>query len=114
MGLGRRAPETQGGRSPTGVSGWGQRDDQILGKLGEAAVKKLVLEMCVSHEHRGRLEAGTDGLVELRDPSNHTPLGKLLGIQVKSTAAGVRVSTWTRRSPNRESVRISPKLSMSG
>ena len=63
-------------------------DSQILGELGETAVKKLVLEMGMIYEHRGRLEAGIDGLIELRDPSTHAPLGKLLGVQVKSTAAG--------------------------
>ena len=63
-------------------------DNQILGELGETAVKKLVLEMGMIYEHRGRLEAGIDGLIELRDPSTHAPLGKLLGVQVKSTAAG--------------------------
>ena len=63
-------------------------DNQILGELGETAVKKLVLEMGMIYEHRGRLEAGIDGLVELRDPSTHAPLGKLLGVQVKSTAVG--------------------------
>ncbi len=63
-------------------------DSQILGELGETAVKKLVLEMGMIYEHRGRLEAGIDGQIELRDPSTHAPLGKLLGVQVKSTAAG--------------------------
>ena len=63
-------------------------DSQILGELGETAVKKLVLEMGMIYEHRGRLEAGIDGLIELRDPSTHAPLGKLLGVQVKSTAVG--------------------------
>ncbi len=63
-------------------------DSQILGELGETAVKKLVLEMGMIYEHHGRLEAGIDGLIELRDPSTHASLGKLLGVQVKSTAAG--------------------------
>ena len=63
-------------------------DSQVLGELGETAVKKLVLEMGMIYEHRGRLEAGIDGLIELRDPSTHAPLGKLLGVQVKSTSAG--------------------------
>ena len=39
--------------------------NQILGELGETAVKKLVLEMGMIYEHRGRLEAGIDGLIEL-------------------------------------------------
>src|ERR1700732_718149 len=60
-------------------------DSQILGELGETAIKKLVLEMHFIYDHRGRLEAGTDGIIELRDPHSGAPLGKLLGVQVKST-----------------------------
>lgn len=63
-------------------------DSQILGELGEAAVRKLVLEMQFIYEPRGRLEAGTDGIIELRDPNTGAPLGKLLGVQVKSTERG--------------------------
>lgn len=63
-------------------------DSQILGELGETAIKKIVLEIGFLYEQRGRLEAGTDGIVELRDPKSGTPLGKLLGIQVKSTDSG--------------------------
>ena len=57
-------------------------DNQVLGELGETVVKKLVLEMGMIYEHRGRFEAGIDGLVELRDPSTHAPLGKLLGARL--------------------------------
>ena len=63
-------------------------NSQILGELGETAVKKLVLEMKFIYEHRGRLEAGTDGFIELRDPRTGAPLGKILGVQVKSTERG--------------------------
>lgn len=63
-------------------------DNQILGELGETVVKKIVLEMGFIYEPRGRLEAGTDGVLELRDSRSGKPLGKLLAIQVKSTAAG--------------------------
>jgi hypothetical protein len=56
-----------------------------LGELGETAVKKIVLEMRFIYDPRGRLEAGTDGIMELRDPKSGAPLGKLLGVQVKST-----------------------------
>ena len=63
-------------------------DSQILGELGETAVEKLVLGMGMIYERRGRLEAGIDGLIELRDPSTGAPLGKLLAVQVKATAAG--------------------------
>jgi hypothetical protein len=63
-------------------------DNQQLGELGEAAVRKLVLEMQFIYEPRGRLEAGTDGIIELRDPKTGTPLGKLLAVQVKATESG--------------------------
>jgi Domain of unknown function (DUF4365) len=62
-------------------------DSQILGELGETAVKKLVLEMQFVYDPRGRLEAGTDGIIELRDPNSGAPLGKLLGVQVKATGS---------------------------
>ena len=60
-------------------------DSQILGELGETAVKKLVLEMQFIYDSRGRLEAETDGIIELRDRKSGAPLGKLLGVQVKAT-----------------------------
>jgi hypothetical protein len=63
-------------------------DSQILGELGETAIKKLVLEMHFIYDPRGRLEAGTDGIIELRDPKSGAPLGKLLGVQVKATESG--------------------------
>jgi hypothetical protein len=63
-------------------------DSQILGELGETAIKKLVLEMQFIYDPRGRLEAGTDGIIELRDPKSGAPLGKLLGVQVKATGSG--------------------------
>lgn len=55
-------------------------DSQVLGELGETAVKKIVLEMQFIYDQRGRLEAGTDGIIELRDPKSGTPLGRLLGV----------------------------------
>jgi len=63
-------------------------DNQILGELGETAVKKIVLETGFIYENRGRLEAGTDGLIELRDRRSCAPLGKLLGVQVKAKTDG--------------------------
>lgn len=59
-----------------------------MGELGETAIKKLVLEMRFIYDPRGRLEAGTDGIIELRDPNSGAPLGKLLGVQVKATESG--------------------------
>ena len=44
---------------------------------------------CISStSQRGKLEAGTDGIIELRDLWGGAPLGKLLGVQVKSTESG--------------------------
>lgn len=63
-------------------------ENQFLGELGETNVKKIVLEMRFIYENRGRLEAGTDGLIELRDPKTGSPLGRWLGVQVKSTTDG--------------------------
>jgi hypothetical protein len=63
-------------------------DNQVLGELGETAIKKIVLETGFLYEQRGRLEAGTDGLIELRDRRSGAPLGKLLGVQVKATESG--------------------------
>ncbi len=63
-------------------------DSQLLGELGETVVKKIVLETGFIYEQRGRLEAGIDGLIELRDPKTKEPLGKFLGVQVKATDSG--------------------------
>jgi len=60
-------------------------DNQVLGELGETAIKKIVLEAGFIYDNRGRLEAGTDGLIELRDPRSGAPLGEMLAVQVKST-----------------------------
>jgi hypothetical protein len=34
-------------------------DSQVLGELGETAIKKIVLETGFLYEQRGRIEAGT-------------------------------------------------------
>ncbi|RWI57066.1 MAG: DUF4365 domain-containing protein [Mesorhizobium sp.] len=51
---------------------------RITGELGETAIKEIVLETGFLYEQRGRLEAGTDGIVELRDPKSGAPLGRRL------------------------------------
>jgi hypothetical protein len=48
-------------------------DNQLLGELGETAVKKIVLEKHFIYDPRVRLEAGTDGIIELRDPKTGAP-----------------------------------------
>ena len=71
-------------------------ESQLLGELGETAVRKLVLEMKFIYEPRGRLEAGTDGIIEPPDPKTGAPLAKLLGVQVKSTEKGQYVRETNR------------------
>ena len=46
------------------------------------AVQKIVLEMQFIYDPRGRLEAGTDGIIELRDPK------ELLNFQGKKVYVG--------------------------
>jgi hypothetical protein len=38
-------------------------NNQVLGELGETAIKKIVLETGFIYEQRGRLEAGIDVLI---------------------------------------------------
>lgn len=63
-------------------------DNQILGERGEALVKAAFLEIGFLYEPRGRLEAGVDGLVELRDPSTGQVRGLILAVQVKTMLEG--------------------------
>jgi hypothetical protein len=63
-------------------------NNQILGELGETAVKKNVHQKRFIYPLGGQLEVATDGIVKLRDPHSVAPLGKLLGVQVKSTKGG--------------------------
>ncbi len=63
-------------------------NSQILGELGETVAKEAFLRLGFGYDCRGRLEAGVDGIVELRDPKSGQPLGKLIGVQVKATEKG--------------------------
>ncbi|WP_152535870.1 hypothetical protein [Bradyrhizobium sp. Ai1a-2] len=59
---------------------------QVVGELGEDAVKKDPFWKCSSSAIPcGRLEAGTGGVSVMRNPSSGAPLGVLLDAQVKST-----------------------------
>ncbi len=72
-------------------------DSQVLGELGETAVKKIVLEMQFIYDPRGRLEAGTDGIIELRDPKTGAPLGKFLDDRFHESChnGGIHLDSWT-------------------
>ena len=63
-------------------------DNQLNGELGETVVKGAVLGLGHVFEGRGRLETGIDGTIEFRDLSTGRMTGKMVAVQVKTTAAG--------------------------
>lgn len=65
-------------------------NSQILGELGETAVKKRFLTMGFQFDGRSRLEAGIDGIAEVMDRGK--PLAKMIAVQVKATNSGKYVA----------------------
>jgi len=53
----------------------------IRGQQGINLIEKIVLEMGSSWSPTGALDIGIDGHIELFDPSNQAPLGKVLAVQ---------------------------------
>lgn len=60
--------------------------NQLLGEIGEAAVRLRFLTMGFQFDGRSRLEAGIDGIAEVMDKGK--PLARMIAVQVKSTDAG--------------------------
>src|SRR6267142_1979344 len=56
---------------------------QLLGEIGEAAVRLRFLNMGFQFDGRSRLEAGVDGIAEVMD--NGKPLARMIAVQVKAT-----------------------------
>lgn len=56
--------------------------NQILGEIGETAVKKRFLSIGFQFDGRSRLEAGIDGIVEIIVDGQ--PLARMIGAQVKA------------------------------
>ena len=56
---------------------------QILGELGENAVRGRFLVMGFQFDGRSRLEAGIDGIAEVMDQGR--PLARMIAVQVKAT-----------------------------
>lgn len=56
---------------------------QLLGEIGEAAVRLRFLTMGFQFDTRSRLEAGVDGIAEVME--NGRPLAKMIAVQVKAT-----------------------------
>lgn len=57
--------------------------NQILGELGENAVRGRFLVMGFQFDGRSRLEAGIDGIAEVMDRGR--PLARMIAVQVKAT-----------------------------
>ena len=56
---------------------------QLLGEIGEAAVRLRFLNMGFQFDGRSRLEAGIDGIAEVMDSGK--PLARMIAVQVKAT-----------------------------
>lgn len=56
--------------------------NQLLGEIGEAAVRLRFLNMGFQFDGRSRLEAGVDGIAEVMDKGK--PLARLIAVQVKT------------------------------
>src|SRR5689334_5934424 len=56
---------------------------QLLGEIGETAVRLRFLNMNFQFDGRSRLEAGVDGIAEVMD--NGKPLARMIAVQVKAT-----------------------------
>lgn len=60
--------------------------NQLLGEIGETAVRLRFLTMGFQFDGRSRLEAGIDGIAEVMDKGR--PLARMIAVQVKATASG--------------------------
>ncbi|MEH3146463.1 MAG: DUF4365 domain-containing protein [Methylobacterium frigidaeris] len=63
-------------------------DQQITGREGEALVKARVHSMGFAFNPSDSMEAGIDGILEIRDPATKGATGKTLAVQVKTTKSG--------------------------
>lgn len=56
--------------------------NQLLGEIGEAAVRLRFLNIGFQFDGRSRLEAGVDGIAEVMDKG--TPLARMIAVQIKA------------------------------
>ena len=61
---------------------------EIIGARGEAFVNERANAMGFMFSRYGPLEAGIDGLLEIRDPDTGAATGQLVAVQVKTKAGG--------------------------
>lgn len=57
--------------------------NQLLGEIGEAAVRHRFLSIGFQFDGRSRLEVGIDGIAEVMDEGR--PLARMIAVQIKST-----------------------------
>lgn len=60
--------------------------NQLLGEIGETAVKLRFLTIGFQFDARSRLEAGIDGIAEVMNEGR--PMARMIAVQVKSTQSG--------------------------
>lgn len=58
-------------------------DNQLIGEIGESAVRTRFLSMGFQFDHRSRLEAGIDGIAEVMIDGE--PAARMIAVQIKST-----------------------------
>lgn len=63
-------------------------NNQITGEAGEAIIKAEFLKVGLIYQCFGRLESGTDGVVELRDPKTGVTSSQFVAVQAKTTVKG--------------------------
>ena len=69
-------------RKKSGQSGPKKLSGRVIrGQQGINLIEKIVLQMGSSWSPTGALDVGIDGHIELFDPSNQAPLGKVLAVQ---------------------------------
>ena len=63
-------------------------NSQVIGSRGESFVAERANAMGFIFSTTGRLEAGIDGLLEIRDPKSGKATAQLVAVQVKAKAKG--------------------------
>ena len=63
-------------------------NNQMIGEAGEAIIKSKFLKVGLIYQQLGRLESGTDGIVELRNPKTGETSSKFVAVQVKTKVKG--------------------------
>ena len=63
-------------------------NNQMTGEAGEAIIKAELIKVGLIYQGFGRLESGTDGMVELRDPKTGETSSQFVAVQAKTKVKG--------------------------